>query len=487
MRNNKYIYTVFLAGLFILGSCKKLTDDLDINPNQPTDAPSDLVLNGTEVAGILVYEGNLARIGGIFTNSFTGSDRQYVEFENYNSTAPDYDDTWDNLYSGVIAQAKIGERKASAVNNKLQVGIFQVIQAQAFGTAADLWGDVPFSEAGDPEQFPTPVFEPQAEVYAGVQQLLDNAIVNLSANVGQSPGAKDIFYQGSAENWIAAANTLKARFFLHVRNYTAAISAAQQGILDPANNMMAAHGNTYLSDFNVYYSFTVYDRPAYLTADGAYNPALLTATDPLYKGNAKTDETARYNYLYQEDIYVGGLELNAISADFDGSGPDDTGFFGSDARFPLVTFEENILILAEAQAKTGNTTAALNALNQFRAYMDEGGYISAGYQAAGLNYNPYLLTDFLPATGIANKENLPADQALLKEILTERYVTFTGQLEQFNDLRRTKNLIAVTPKKGNIIPQRFLYPQSELNTNPNTPALVAGDLFKETPINTTPY
>ncbi len=483
----KFIYIAFLTGLITLGSCKKLTDDLDVNPNQPTDAPADLVLNGAEVASILVYEGNLARIGGIFTNSFSGSDRQYVEYENYNSVAADYDDTWDNLYSGVIAQAKIGEEKATAVNNRLLMGIFQVLQAQAFGTAADLWGDVPFSEVGKPEEFPNPKFEPQAQVYAGVQTLLDNAIANLSANVGQSPGAKDIFFQGSAAQWVAVANTLKARYFLHTKNYAAAITAAQSGISDASDNMMAPHGNTYSSDFNLYYSFTVYDRPVYLTADGAYNPSLLTVGDPAYKGNAKTNETARLNYLYQEDIYVGGLELNSLSADFDGSSPENTGFFGSDAAFPLVTFEENILTIAEASAKLNNPAAALSALNTFRAFMSTGGYINSGYVASGLRYDPYLITDFLPVVGIANKGNLSSNDALLKEILTERYVTFTGQIEQFTDVRRTKNFIGIPPKKGTQIPARFLYAQSEINTNPNTPAVVAGDLFKETPINTTPY
>jgi len=483
----KNIYIAFFAGLITLSSCKKLTDGLDVNPNQPTDAPSELLLNGTEVASILVYEGNLARIAGIFSNSFSGTDRQYVEYENYNSVAADYDDAWDNLYASVIAQAKIGEAKATLVNNKLRMGIFQVIQAQAFGTAADLWGDVPFSEAGNPEKFPNPKFEPQAQVYAGVQQLLDKAIVNLSANVGQSPAAKDIFYQGSAAKWIAAANTLKARFFLHTKNYSGAIAAAQKGIMSASNNMMAPHGNTYASDFNVYYSFTVYDRPAYLTADGAYNPRLLTSSNSAYKGNAKTNETARLMFLYQQDINIGGLELNALSSDFDGSSPDDTGFFGSDASFPLLTYEENILTLAEAYTKSGNSTSALNSLNSFRSYMDGGGYISSGYKASGLNYDPYLLTDFAPIVGIANKSNLTVDMALLKEILTERYVTFTGQLEQFNDIRRTKNFIGVPAKKGNQIPARFLYPQSEINTNTNTPAVVAGDLFKVTAINSTPY
>ena len=76
---------------------------------------------------------------------------------------------------------------------------------------------------------------------------------------------------------------------------------------------------------------------------------------------------------------------------------------------------------------------------------------------------------------------------MLKEILIERYLTLVGQIEQYNDVRRTKNYLGITPVKGTKIPQRFFYAQSEINTNPNTPAVNASDLFVETPVNTTPY
>lgn len=487
LMKNKYILTIALAGLMILGSCKKLTEGLDVNPNQPADAPANLILNGAQVASILVYEGNLARVAGIFTNTFSGSDRQYVEFENYNSTAPDFDDTWDNLYANVIAQAKIGEAKAKDVNNKVLAGMFQVMQAQAFGLAADLWGDVPFSEVGDPK-FPTPKFEAQATVYAGVQKMLDDGIANLKSGVGQNPGIKDIFYQGSTAKWVAAAYTLKARFYLHTKDYASAITAAQNGIKNAGGNMMAPHGETYLSDFNIYYSFLTYDRPGYMTADGAMAPMFLDSSSPKYRGNAKTNETARFNYLYQEGLNTDALEPNVL-VDFDWDNPsDENGFFGASTSFPLVTFEENNLIMAEALLKTNDDPGALVALNAHRQYLNAGGYINSGYQSMGLKYSDYVMTDFAPG-GMVNPvaSGQSTKQALLKEILVEKYITMIGQLEQFTDLRRTKNYIGITPKKGAKIPQRFLYSQSEINTNPNTPKLSAGDLFKETPVNTSAY
>ncbi|MEO6729322.1 MAG: SusD/RagB family nutrient-binding outer membrane lipoprotein [Candidatus Dojkabacteria bacterium] len=489
----KFIAIIFTGALFF-ASCKKITEDLNTDPNRPVDAPLELLLNGAQVSSILVYEGNLARVAGIFSGSFTGGDRQYLTFNQYISTAPDYDDTWDNLYTGVISQAKLIEAKATVLNNKRVIGIAKVMQAQAFGLAADLWGDVPFSEVAT-EGITNPKFDTQADVYTGVQKLLDDAITNLNPTgtaVGVSPGSKDVFYGGDNKKWAAAAYTLKARFYLHTKQYDLAIAAANNvnALNDASKDMIAPHGNSYLSDFNVFYSFTVYDRPGYLVADGSYASKLLDPTSSSYIGNVKTKEGARFNYIYQSDINVGGLELNALSNDFDGSGPDDTGFFGSDAGFPLVTYRENQLILAEAYMKKASPDAnlALAALNTVRNYYNTTGYVTAGYFSFGKSYLPYLLTDFAPG-GIKNPAltGTTVNQALLKGIVQERYVSLIGQIEQFNDLRRTKNLLGMPPLTGTALPQRFLYPQSELNTNSNTPKLVTGDLFKPLTSNASAY
>lgn len=476
-------YISILAIVLVMGSCKKMTEGLDKSPNNPIDAPADLVLNGAQVSSILVYEGTMARTAGIFAGSFTGSDRQYISLNDYISTAPDYDDTWDNLYSRVISQAKIVETKSLVVNNKTMVGIAQVMQAQAFGLAADLWGDVPFSEASDPIAFPQPKFDTQAQVYAGVQTMLDNAITNLEANVGVSPGAKDIFYGGDRLKWIAAAHTLKARFYLHTKDYNNAIIQANLGIADVANNMMAPHGPTESSDWNVYFAFITSDRVGYMTAENANLSKLLDSSNPQYRGDAKTNETARFEFYYQTAAVTEVLDPNVIDGD-----PTTNGIFASEKAFPLITFEENQLILAESHLKKAapDEAAALAALNIYRAYMNMGANISSAYLANGYQYLPYLAIDFLPL-GMQNPNNLSSAQALLMEIIEEKYVALYGQVEQFNDVRRTKNLIGIVPNIGAQLPQRFLYPQSELNSNINTPVQAAGALFTATTVNATAY
>ena len=139
-------------------------------------------------------------------------------------------------------------------------------------------------------------------------------------------------------------------------------------------------------------------------------------------------------------------------------------------------------------AATTCPTAALAALNNCRAYLANpvATYIRPGYQALGLQYDAYVMADFAVG-GIANTSGLSANNALLMEIIEERYVTLIGQIEQYNDIRRTKNKLGIHPITGTALPQRCLYPQSEINTNPNTPTSAAAGLFVETTANKTAY
>jgi hypothetical protein len=474
-----------MALVLFASSCRKLVDDVNVNPNSPVDAPSNLLLNGAQVSSIVLYEGDWARLSGMWSQAFTGQDRQYISLNNYITTSGDYDNTWSTAYRGVIAPCKLIIDKETPVNNRIMIGIAQVMQAQAFGTLTALFGDIPFSEAADPAKFPAPKFDKQVDVYAGVQVLLDNAIANLASGVGATPGAKDIFYGGSATKWIKAAHSLKARFYLHTKNYTQAAASAALGIDNAGNDMLAPHGGAYGADFNLYYSFCVYDRDSYMWADDAIVPRLLDPNATKYRGNAKTKEEARFNYLYVPDGglgYASNYELN-ILCDFDWGVPTaENGFFGGNSFFPLVTFAETQLILAEAKIRTNDFNGALSALNAHRAYLNSGGYIGSGYATGyDMQYDDYVDADF--ETGGMENFGASKNDALLKEILEEKYVSMTGQIEIFNDLRRSKNALGLTPVTGSNFPQRFFYPQSEINTNSNTPSQTPADLFVPTAVN----
>ena len=481
---------LFTSLVLTFTSCKKSFEEVNVNPNSATDATTDLLLNGTQVSSIVFYEGDLARTAGMWSGTFTGMDRQYLGVWQYVTSAGDYDGAWSTNYRGIIGATKLIEKKAAAINNKIVVGIAQVMRAQAGGYAAALWGDVPFAEAGDAATFPTPKYDAQTKVYTDVQALLTTAIANLTTGVGISPGAKDIFYGGDATKWIKAAYSLKAKFFLHVKDYPNAYTNAQLGINSKSEDMIAKHGNSYNSDFNLFYSFLVWDRDSYMSAEQGLAPRLLDATHAKYRGDLKTKEDARFNYYFTDGLnYFSGYECNITGLGdwgdaLDGygyTGVTDNGAFASDEKYPILTYAETRLIAAEAAIRSSNTTNALTALNQHRAAIIS--YLPSTYVTYfGAKYDPYLITDFAPA-GMQNPGVLTANDALLKEIIEERFVSLIGQLEQFNDVRRTKNAIGIVPNTGSQIPQRFLYPQSEANTNPNTPKQVQADLFKPTTVN----
>ncbi len=480
----KRFYLFIFISLSGLLGCESIVDDLNDDPNNPTDASASLLLTSAQLANITIHEAHAARIGGMWSGYFTGVDRQYAGIHVYNINGSSFSQIWQNIYYGVFQQANLIETKSVAVNNRLVVGIAKVLKAHAVGAAAAGWGDVPLSEVAN-EEFPNPAFDAQADVYGGLQMLLDEAIAELESGIG-SVGIADLYFGGDGSKWLEAAYTLKARLYLENHEYALAYEAALKGISTPENSMMAPHGSTVGANENTLYTFVARSRAGDMNSADAYLTALLDPASPSYRGNAKTDETARYRYYFipaENARFTEGTEPNHYSTSL---GDSLRGFAGQDQSFPLITYAENLLTLAEAGIRAQGFDIGLQHLNAYRAYLNGGGYLDATYQAAGFPYAyaPYEAADFA-AGGIAYESGLSPDLALLQEILEERYVTFFGQLLGFNDLRRTRREtvgIKIQPNTGSQLPERFIYGQEEINSNTSTPDPVP-DIFTPTPVN----
>lgn len=491
---NKIIVLIFSFALLINTSCENFVNGVsEFDPTQPRSADIGLIVNAAEVSIIGFAEGDLARVAGIFTDQFTGVDRQYVSLNSYISTALDYDNQWGNIYAGGLKSLRIAREKAEAINNKRVTGMTKILEGYLMGMTAALWGDVPYSEAVNIEEFPNPTYDTQEEVYTAVLALLEDAIEDINT----APEGVDFdgdFFGGDDAVWIERAYTLIAKYNLHLGNYAEAAAAAQLGISTPDHDIVAEHGMSYLQDFNMYYSFLTYDRPGYMSADFALAPNLLYPGSDDYRGNAKTDETGRFYWFYYDDALNTGVEQFDINVLTDedgwGNGVEYDGFFAANGSFPILTYNENQLILAEALLRSGDPNGALDELNEWRAVLNTGYRIPVGWVGEGLHYDPYVLTDFAPG-GIENADGIPQNDALYREIIEEKYVSLVGQLEVFNDMRRSGfgsfsgmqnwEVVGVTPNTGSTIPQRFLIPQVERNANPGAPTDLPG-LFDKTAI-----
>lgn len=463
-----------------LGSCEGIVDDLNKDPNNATDAPARYVFTGTQIANMAAQEGLASRLAIVWTGYGKGTFQQLGTWYLYQITASNFDDDWNLFFAGVNKNALIAIEKAEALGNRKMAGITKIVQVNGMATATELWGDVPYTESGNSAEYPNPKFETQAELYPKLIARLDDAIADLESGIG-TVSAEDIYLAGDATKWKQIAYTLKARLLLDTKQYDAALTAATAGVSAFANSLYALHGTTASVNENANYSFLTNIRAGSITGEDSYLTFLLNPANAKYRGNAKTNETARFKFYYNETGVnaVGVIEPNTLTTTA------ARGFFARDASFPLITYQENILTLAETALRSGKGfDVALGHLNTYRAFLNSGGYLHSTYKvAANYKYEAYVAADFA-AGGMENADGIAADAALLREILEERYVTFYGQHIGWDDERRTRSEavgIKLTPNNGTQLPGRFIYSQNELNSNTSAPTTVPG-LFELTPI-----
>jgi hypothetical protein len=377
----------------------------------------------------------------MFMQQMAGVGNQYQVIDKYSLDASGGGDFTAPYTGGGLIDLKQVEADSRASGDKTMLGISLVLKAWLLSVAADVWGDAPYTQAGQPDVFTTPVYDPQQVVYDSLQKALDDAVVNLGANAGSGPSTAELVYKGDRTKWIALAHTLKARLYLHTAErdasaYAKALAEANLGIASNAGDYVTVQTST-AGEQNDWYQFQVVgQRTSYMRA-GAFGVNLLTTTnDP------------RLTELYQKataaTTVVGatpGQSLTTAMGNVSAKRLADS--YGQ----PLVTYNENLLIKAEALFKTGDAQAALDTLNKERAAW-----------AAAVNWHSAIT---LPPV---------AGPATLAQVMNEKYIVLFQNIEAWNDYKRTC-LPALTPGNGAVaIPGRLFYPTSERQTNPNVPA-----------------
>ncbi len=455
----KNIFSLILvASILMLTSCE-IPTDLNDNPNEITlqDADAFLFLNGAPLANIMVQNSHLNRISGMFSGQLVGYTSLYSNIYGYSLSTVESNDEWNGCYTGVITNAR--HIRDAAPDDKLLVGISKVLEAHAVGTLAILMGDVPYSEVlSDVDD---PKFDSQGSVLSAVTSLLDGAISDLET-ISSLPqwDDYDIYFGGDKDKWIAAAYTLKARYALIQSNYAGALTAANSGVSSSAGDMnYIPRGDAAVSegDKNLFNTILSGSRAGDIGNNGSYLLELLNDSTANYRGNAKTNETARHNY-YKIDETSGEGNLGVIE------------------RFepmPMVTYFENQLIMAEAAARTSGFSSGLGHLNDYRAWLSGGGRLNATFNdSASILYEAYVDADF-ESGGMENSDGVSKDNALLREIIEERYVSGFGTYMPFNDHRRLRgdsetNLIPPFPLNTTAATdhvERIPYAQDELTSN----------------------
>lgn len=407
--------------------------ELTTDPNRPTVVSTKNLIVPVEQLLMSYWGGDPSRVTEIYAQQLSGLARQYGALGGSYAQDPTTTNGAESaLYTaGGLVDIKTLESKSAAAGDSLTLGIAQILEGAMFGTGADLFGDLVYSQALSGQ--PNPKLDPQLQVYDSVQKVLSAGIKNLTSlhpgGTNAGPGASDLFYNGNAAKWVAAAHTLKARFYMHTAtdanpNKAAAIDSAlaeaKQGIKSDAGNM---YGNftTTPGEENFYYQF-------YFTTGRGGDIGASPFLDSLLK--ARNDPRDTVYFSHDKTGALEDLSDARLAPDF---------------PQPFVTYDENTLLWAEAAYRSGDQATALLKLNEERA------------------------NNGLPAETVTG-------QALLNEILTEEYIVdFQVGEEAWTLYRRTctPNLVPATTAKA--IPGRLFYDTGEQQTNTSISAPGSGN------------
>jgi len=473
MNYRKWIRCAVTAGLLAGGTAAcDFVEPTSSNPNTVPDATVDQLFVGSQVNLFIFNGGELSRLTSVWMQQMAGTDRQMLSLDGYDQIL---EDTGDTEYSRVYRQGGLinlreAQARAEAEGRRVYAGILKIQEAYLIGMAASIWGDFIYREAVSPEYSTCqaadgsdcPHLDDQAQVYADVQALLDEAIADIDSGEGEGPLGNDLNFGGDPASWRAVAHTLKARFYMHWAevddsNYGLALQAAADGIPTADGNWNQVHGSA-ITNSNLWYQFQN-DRSGYIKGNSVMVELLDVDGDSLYNPAVDDDRLPIY-FRPGTGGYAGkyvGSPVGEPAGDPADAASDLNMFRQATFGQPIVTCWENHFIIAEAELAVGTaanaSTAMQNALDCQVDYWDSVGPTDV----AG---NP-ITVDLGTAPDAAS--------ITLDDVMTAKYVAQFLNIDTWNDWKRTC-IPALTPAPGfTDIPSRLFYADDESQANVNMP------------------
>jgi hypothetical protein len=451
--------------------------DVNQNPNNPLTVPPATLLPTTTIGMAFANANALNTVASLLVQYNAGSANQAAN--NYDIF--DIDNQLDNQWSFEIyggsgtlnnLQILIEENQEK---NPAYAGIAKLQKAYVISLATDLWGDVPYSQAGQGLKFPQPRFEKQEDIYQGnatlgIQSLFDlvkEGIADLDkpANVFK-PGADDLAYKGDLAKWKRAGNTLLLKFAMQISNKNPTLAKSTIESVITGNNYINANNldlevpfGTTSGNQNPLYAFSFVNRTSDLMLSTRFLNLMRNLNDTVRLAKFYTKPTGNFVSI------VNGSAQTVTPPPLATRSRYNTYVVGATGEAPvrLLTNFQSQFILAEAALILG-TPGNANTHYQagIRASMQKVGMTTAEID----NYfatNPTVVT--LAGTTQQRRE----------QILTQKYIAWVGNaIEAYNDWRRTgiptlSLPLNTTGDNPAVIPQRMPYTPNELTRNPNAP------------------
>lgn len=467
----KSIYIVLLLAL-ILSACDSGFEEMNVDPTKPAqvDIKNKLSITQLYTSGsryevwrnMLIYNATMMQHLATTTSYWVGD--KYLRNDGYASSQIDRD--YENAIKTIEDMLLQVEQEGHPAEMEAIVRILRVF---VFHRLTDLYGDIPYSEAGQAiiSGILAPKYDKQEDIYADMLNELEVSAAALGSGMSGF-GSADLIFQGDQTKWKKFANSLMLRLALRISNVDPA--GAEQWAVKAINGGVMT-SNADIAFIQMQTGPTSLNQSAFgqvfLVDDASLSTTLVDALSgdprlPILAARASDESTA----IADLQGFPNGLDATMLA---NSTGEENMLNYAHpnrmlvtlDAPTVFQTYAEVELLLAEATLKgwvAGDVQQHYNAGVTAAMKMYEGLYGSAAAVADG---------DI--ATFLANN---PYDAANgMEQIATQHWIaTFFNEYETYSNWRRTGYPVLVPVNyPGNVtngtIPRRMTYSTSEQSNN----------------------
>lgn len=452
MKSIKYYLSAVVLGAMTLYSCSDSAYDINVSPNDPTNVVPSLVLPAAQAQHAYVLGGYYQHLGGYWTQQYAQAPAasQWADLETYNLNNSDYDRQFNSMYNGALIDYQYIRDKAASTSNWSYYAIATLMQAYSFQVLADLYDQIPFTEALKGNAFLQPHYDGGALVYDSLLARIDDAVSkDFDAITSEDAGSNDLIFEGDMELWKQFANTLKLKMYLRYVNVDANKYATEIQALLAEDNFLTEDAafkaySVGLTKANPFWN-TFIDRLAgNVVLNNCLGDTLKAVNDPRLTVMFNASETgATHNGMTTgTSLTMTGTYKNYAMPAINETTP--TYFF---------TAEESYFLQAEAQVRYGTALKA-------QALYDLG------------------IKTSLTSYGLATNSITYAYDGI-KSIIEQKWIASVNKtsIEAYFDLNRTGYPSIIRQSATSVLlpgerPLRLFFPQTEKRTNSNTPSQV---------------
>jgi hypothetical protein len=454
---------ILVLGLLIgVVSCTKNFEEMNINPNEPSDAPStNILVHSLRYVGDAFYDdwqgmNNFLSYGGQVTKI------QYVDEARYEYRESVVNNAWRDYYN-TLMDLDVIIRKCDAEETFNMKAAAMTLKYMLFQMATDQWKAIPYSQALKGEEGTTnPAYDDQPAIYTGIIDGLKQAADIFASGAGDDDlGGGDILYYGDIGKWQRFCNSLRLRVAMRISNVDEGTAKAIIGELmaNPTGYPMMGSNddNAFMFWPGVSPDKEPWQENSETRDDHGMCNVLVdwmkTYNDPrlpVYAYPGYVDEATG------EDVYTGNFP-GAMDGTFRMDTISRIGYrFRDDAAgfTPFMRYSEVLFFLAEAAQRWGNVGQSAEDLYKagIQASMEENGIDQAAIDA-------YYAQDGVAWAGD------------IKQIHAQKWCSiFKEGQEVWAEARRT-DYPAIDQSPGspysghNRQPFRYPYPVNEFNLN----------------------